>query len=153
MAKAGRRSKYFTNVQPKLDLIESWCRDGDIETTIIKKLSVGVSTFSEYKKKYKELREVLKKGKEEVDYAVENALLKRALGYTTKEIHETTDSMGGVTVKEVTKEVPPDTTAQIYWLKNRKKHKWKDKWEVTVASKEEKIDKYFSKLEEALKNE
>lgn len=127
MAKAGRKSKYETHVLPKLKLIKNWCRDGDIEETICKKLGIAVSTFGEYKIKYSELVEVLKIGKEEIDYKVENALLKRALGYKTKEIHKTEDYNGNVQIKEVIKEVFPDTTAAIFWLKNRKRKEWNEK--------------------------
>ena len=72
--------------------------------------------------------DALKKGKEDVDIQVENALLKRALGY---EYNETTQELSGFgqmrVTKIVTKQVIPDTTAQIFWLKNRRSDKWKNK--------------------------
>src|SRR5699024_6503945 len=78
------------------------------------------------KNKYPEITEALKRGKEVVDREVENALLKRALGYKYKEV---TEEFGEVT-KVVTKEVQPDTTAQIFWLKNRKPCIWRDKQDI-----------------------
>ena len=62
----------------------------------------------------------------EIDYMVENSLLKKALGYKIKEVQKITDPDGGLTIKETLKEIPPDTTAQIFWLKNRVKDKWRD---------------------------
>lgn len=121
-----RTTKYDTHVLPKLTLIEAWARDGDIDETIALKLGIAYSTFKEYKKNYPALSDTLKKGKEVVDIEVENALLKRALGY---EYIETTEEFGEIT-RRVTKQVAPDTTAQIFWLKNRKPAEWRDKQEI-----------------------
>lgn len=117
------KSKYFTHVEPKLTLIEGWARDGLTDEQIAKNLGVNIATFYRYKKDYCEFCESLKRGKEIVDYEVENALLKRALGY---EYDEVTYENGKET-KRVTKQIAPDTTAQIFWLKNRKPDKWRDK--------------------------
>lgn len=117
------KSKYFTHVEPKLTLVEGWARDGLTDEQIAKNLGVSVSSLNEYKKKYPEFLESLKRGKEIVDYEVENALLKRALGY---EYDEVTCEFGKET-KRVTKQVAGDVTAQIIWLKNRKPDKWRDK--------------------------
>lgn len=117
------KSKYFTHVEPKLTLIEGWARDGLTDEQIAKNLGIAYSTFREYKNKYSALSASLKKGKEVVDYEVENVLLKRALGY---EYDEVTYEHGKET-KRVTKQVAPDTTAQIFWLKNRRPDKWRDK--------------------------
>lgn len=65
----------------------------------------------------------LENGKEVIDRQVENSLLKRALGYRYDEV----TYEDGVETKRVTKEVQPDTTAQIFWLKNRKPNEWRDK--------------------------
>ena len=77
---------------------------------------------------FSDISEALKKGKEVVDRQVENALLKRALGYTYAEI----TYEDGEETKRVIKEVVPDTTAQIFWLKNRKPEVWRDKREITT---------------------
>ncbi|GAA0861732.1 transposase [Paraclostridium tenue] len=117
------KSKYFTHVEPKLTLIEGWARDGLTDEQIAEKIGIHISTLYDYKKKYSEFSESLKRGKEIVDYEVENALLKRALGYEYDEvIYE-----NGKETKRVTKQVAPDTTAQIFWLKNRRPDKWRDK--------------------------
>lgn len=114
-------------------LIEGWARDGLTDEQIAHNMNVAPSTYYEWKKKYPELSESLKKGKEVVDRLVENALLKRALGYeyqeTTRELMESGEL--GIT-KIVTKQISPDTTAQIFWLKNRKPDQWRDKREQNI---------------------
>lgn len=126
------KSKYETNVKDKLLLVESWARNGLTDEQIAKNLGIAVSTLNDYKNKYPEFMESLKRGKEVIDIEVENALLKRALGYkydeVTKELNETTGKLE--ISKVITKEVIPDTTAQIFWLKNRKPGEWRDRKEL-----------------------
>ena len=90
-------------------------------------MGIHVSTLYDWKNAYNEISESLKRGKEVVDRQVENALLKRALGYEYEEVSEKFE-MGILTERKVTKkQVVPDTTAQIFWLKNRKPADWRDK--------------------------
>ena len=112
-------------LKDKLILIKGMARDGLTQQQIADNLGINVDTLIEYKKKYTDFSEALKKGKEVVDIEVENALLKRALGYKYDEV----TYENGVETKRVTKEVQPDTTAQIFWLKNRKPNNWKDRVE------------------------
>jgi hypothetical protein len=100
-------------------LLEGWARDGLTDEQIAKNIGITVSTFYEWKKKYSEISESLKKGKEVVDYQVENALLSSAL--------------------------EGNTTAQIFWLKNRRPDKWRDK------QKEETDKTALDKLDSILK--
>ena len=102
-------------------------------------MGVGYTTFKEYLNRFPSIRAALKRGKAPVDYEVENALYKRATGYTVKLKKpikvKTTKRVTGK--GEVTEErieyadeeqyIPPDTTAQIFWLKNRRPDKWRDK--------------------------
>lgn len=131
-----RPSKYETHVKPKLTLIEAWARDGLTLDQIAKNLDIAKSTLCEYQKQFSDLSDSLKRGKDEIDVEVENALLKRALGYSYQEVtqEQTRDPETGknvlVVTKVVTKEVQPDTTAQIFWLKNRKPEQWRDKQQV-----------------------
>lgn len=113
----------------KLILLEGWTKGGLTDEQIAKNIGIATSTFYEWKKKSKEFSESLKKGKEVVDFEVENALLKRALGYTITLNKQKVTKDGDVV--DITEEVhvPPDTTAQIFWLKNRKPNTWKDKVE------------------------
>ena len=106
--------------------IEGWARDGLTDEQIAHNMGIRPSTLYEWKKKYSEITESLKKGKEVVDRQVENALLKSALGY--KYTEQTVTNKGNVV--EVEKYERPNTTAQIFWLKNRKPADWREKQEV-----------------------
>lgn len=129
------KSKYETDVKPRLIEIEAWKRDGLTDEQIAKNLNINIATFYRYKNQFCEFCEALKKGKEVADIEVENALFKRAIGYRCKEkIKEVKEIDGKKTVfiKEVEKEMPGDVAAQIFWLKNRKSSKWKDKQDIDI---------------------
>lgn len=128
------KGKYEKWLEPEnLILIEGWARDGLTDEQIAYNMGISVATLYNWKKSHLEILESLKKGKEVVDTEVENALLKRALGYsydeTTSErkLNEDTGKYELITTKVVIKQVVPDTTAQIFWLKNRRPDKWRDK--------------------------
>lgn len=105
--------------------LEAWARDGLTDEQIARKMGISTSTLYDWKNKYPEISDALKKGKEVVDIMVENALLKRALGYSYVEVTIKESDMGNE-AKRVTKEVLPDVTAQIFWLKNRRPDLWRD---------------------------
>ena len=127
------KGKYQAWLEPdKLILLEAWARDGLTDEQIATKMGICRDTLIQWKKKYPDISDTLKRGKDVVDIQVENALLKRALGYEYEEISEKYE-MGVLVEKKVTKkQVVPDTTAQIFWLKNRKPDEWRDKREVDV---------------------
>ena len=131
--------------------IEGWARDGLTDEQISHNIGIHPSTLYEWRNKYPDISEALKKGKEVIDRQVENALLKRALGYEyeeTKQIIEK-DEMGKdrKRVEKITKQVIPDTTAQIFWLKNRKPHEWRDKRDVEHSGS---VDTGLNKLDSIL---
>lgn len=129
------KGKYEYWLTPEgLIKLEGWARDGLTDEQIASNMGIRRETLIDWKKKYPNISNTLKRGKEVVDYEVENALLKRALGYTVKEEKLTKDGM----VVELEREVPGDVTAQIFWLKNRKPDAWRDKPEETKAQEEEK---------------
>lgn len=129
----------------KLILLEGWSRDGLTYEQIAKNMGIDVTTLRKWRKKNPPISTALKKGREVVDYEVENALYKRALGY----IYEEKTFEDGVLKKVVVKEVAPDTTAQIYWLKNRKPKEWRDRVEVFTNEKElNKVEELLTKLED-----
>lgn len=111
--------------------VEGWARDGDTDQTIAEKIGIAPKTLIEWKKKYPEFASVLRKSKMAVDIQVENALLKRALGYEVTEYFIDSDGKK----KAVKKQVAPDVTAMIFWLKNRKPQEWRDKRDVSVEGK------------------
>lgn len=116
MAK-GKYEKWLK--EENLLLLEGWARDGLTDEQIAKNIGIGERTLYEWKEKYPQISQSLKKGKEVVDYEVENALLSSALG--------------------------GNTTAQIFWLKNRRPDKWRDK------QKEETDKTALDKLDSILK--
>lgn len=126
--KGGAKGKYeYWLTEDGLTLLTGWARDGLTDEQIANNMGIGTSTLYEYKNRFQELSEALKKGKEVVDIEVENALLKRAMGYTYKE-----QVIKDGYVVEVEKVMHPDTTAQIFWLKNRKPAVWRDKQNVEL---------------------
>lgn len=124
---AGRKPLWDEmNMPDKLILIEGWARDGLTEEQIYTNLGVSHTTFNKWKNEKIELVEALKKGKEVIDRQVENALLRAALGYGYQE--DTVTNKGEVV--SLNKVQHPNTTALIFWLKNRKPKDWRDKQEI-----------------------
>lgn len=170
--KTGRKGKYHDWLTDEgLIKLEGWARDGLTNEQIAKNIGINPDTLYTWLNKFPELSESLKRGKEVVDRQVENALLKRALGYQFEEETYITVEMSNrefddrieaelevwdeqnpdateeernlfiisfpktkeVLEKRVVKQVSPDTTAQIFWLKNRKPAEWRDKRDVEYS--------------------
>lgn len=139
--------------QDKLTLLEGWARDGLTDEQIAHNMGIATSTFYDWKNKYSEISKSLKKSKEIVDIEVENALLKRALGYTITIKEQKIDKDGCVHNLEKDVHIPADTTAQIFWLKNRKKQQWRDKVEYETNNDElNKVKELLSKIQEGANN-
>jgi len=145
------KGKYHDWLTPEgLLKIEGWARDGLTDEQIAKNIGIRAGTLYEWQNRFPEFSEALKKGKEVVDREVENALLKKALGYTVevqkalkikrveydprtgRKVAEYEEIVPGV--EEV--HVPADTTAQIFWLKNRKPHEWRDRRNLEVTGED-----------------
>lgn len=107
-------------------LAEGMARDGLNDEQIAKKLGISKVTFYDYQKKYPNFFNSIKKGKAPVDTEVENALFKRAMGYEVEEVKEEISDIGGKKTTRTIKHIAGDTTAQIFWLKNRKPDQWND---------------------------
>ncbi len=106
-----------------LTLLEGWAREGLTNEQIAHNMGISLTTLKTYRNVYPSISAALKKGKEVVDFEVENALLQKALN--------------------------GDTTAQIFWLKNRRPDKWRDKPNVSVdlnLPAEKKLDNILSQL-------
>ncbi len=120
--------------------LESFARAGLTDSEIALKMGIGVSTLNNYKKQYSKINEALKNGGEYVDTKIENALIKRAIGYEYTEqvmervLNKETGEYEFVLTKEMKKEVKPDISAQVFWLKNRRPDIWKDKQDLSVES-------------------
>lgn len=95
--------------------------------------NVSEQTINTWKIKHPQFLESIKRGKEIADVNVVESLYKRAIGIEYDEIELKTD--GKVKSKRVVKKfIPPDTTAQIFWLKNRQPKSWRDKQEIDHQS-------------------
>lgn len=114
-----------------LMLVECWARDGLSKAEIAAKIGVAQKTFWEWRKYHDELEQALSKGREVVDYEVENALRKIAVGCektTTKTIiSNIPDRDGNFLCRQETtvEQVLPNVTACMAWLNNRNPDKWK----------------------------
>lgn len=132
------KSKYFTHVEPKLEEVRKWAKDGLSDKQIATNLGIAYSTFREYKKKFSALSAPLKEGKACAVKQVENALFKKALGFkeTVKKAVKVknVEYNNGKKVKETEEVVlvdeeiyiKPDTAAMVFYLKNRMPDKWRD---------------------------
>ena len=117
--------------------LEGWARDGLTDEQIAKNIGIRRPTIYSWKKKSAGISNALKRGKEVVDREVESALLKSAKGYEyteTKTVIEIMpDGEKKQRVEKTQKVIPPNSTAQIFWLKNRKPEQWRDRRETTVS--------------------
>lgn len=145
--------------------IEGWARDGLSEEQISHNMGISSVTLRSWKKKFPSILSAIKKGKQPIDYRVENAMLKSALGYTAKIKkaiklkEEGYDERGKRWIKEhiefVEEEVhvPANTIAQIFWLKNRKPKQWRDKQIVEADTTTlEKLDSILATAREQAEN-
>ena len=129
-----------------LVLLEAWARDGYKYMDIAERMDITPQLLSKWKKRYPEIGQALQSGKEVVDYKVENALLKSALGFTTKEITVTigrrqiNGEWVNITKETKTKEVIPNVTACLAWLNNRKPDVWKKNRDNIVDIEDEESD-------------
>jgi transposase len=131
--------KYLECVEPRLDEIKAWARDGVSEEEIAKRLGIAYSTFRDYRDKHSALSSALKKSKEHYDNEVVEALHKNTLGgvvvlKTPIKVKKTYFENGKkvreeeeIVIVEREEYVKPDTLAQMYWLNNRQPAKWKAK--------------------------
>ncbi|WP_142959622.1 helix-turn-helix domain-containing protein [Enterococcus faecalis] len=127
--------------------IEGWARDGLVDKQIAQNVGVSERTFTDWKKRFSSISSALKRGKEVVDRQVENALFKSAVGYEYTEITKELTDSGMKVTKRVTKQMAPNPTSAIFWLKNRKPDEWRDKKETQVSG-EMSVNNPFAGLSE-----
>ncbi|EGQ1195604.1 helix-turn-helix domain-containing protein [Enterococcus faecalis] len=113
--------------------IGGWAKDGLTDEQIAQNIGISRSTLNEWKKRFPDIKDTIKRGKEVVDRQVENALFKSAIGYEYTEITKELTDSGMKVTKRVTKQMAPNPTSAIFWLKNRKPDKWRDKKETQVS--------------------
>ena len=121
MVAKGKYEQWLT--KESLLLLEGWARDELTDEQIARKAGVKRQTLCQWKKDHPDISDTLKRGKEVVDYQVENALLENA-------------KSGNV-------------TAQIFWLKNRRPDKWRDKRDDTSKATDDKVSNLLSAMKKA----
>ena len=142
---AGRRGKYKDWLEKdNLLRIEGWARDGLSSEQIAHNMGIAVTTLRDWMSKYDLISIAIKKGKAPVDLEVENAMYKSAIGHKitvkkavkikTKKQLKDKGTIEEEHIEWVDEEqyVPPNVTAQIFWLKNRRPEQWRDKREVVA---------------------
>lgn len=124
-------------------LVECLVRDGLTMNAVAEKLGITPQTFWLWRQKYEQLENACRQGKQLVDYKVENALLKAALGYkteTVKTVIGPPDTNGNreVRVEKTQTETGPNVTACLAWLNNRKPEQWRRNRDATLELEDEK---------------
>jgi len=109
------------------------CLGGATNAELADEFGVSIRTIDEWKAKYPEFLRAIKASKPVADQRVERSLYERAVGYTVDTEKVFCGKDGQVTRVAVREYYPPDTTAMIFWLKNRKQKEWRDKIEHTGA--------------------
>lgn len=131
----GRPSK-FDSVDMRL--VSYMARHGATDVEMAKEIGVHEQTIHNWKKAHPEFFEKLKCWKEEADEKVERKLYERAMGYDCKE-EKAFCYEGIITTTIIEKHFPPDVTAMIFWLKNRKPKEWRDRQEINIDNKDQPI--------------
>lgn len=109
---------------------EKLCKLGATDKELANFFEVSEQTLNTWKKEHPAFLESLKKGKEMADAEVGERLYQRACGYSHPEVH-ISNYQGAITKTPITKHYAPDTTACIFWLKNRRPDVWRDRVEHT----------------------
>ncbi|MCK5644050.1 MAG: transposase [Gammaproteobacteria bacterium] len=135
----GRPTRYSPTYHPKL--IEALAESGKTDEDIAKRIGIAASTLYKWLKEKPEFSESRKRGKDKPDDEVEAALLRKAKGYTLHLKKEVSVSLGqgqGAELEEATFDhhVAPDTVAGIFWLKNRRPERWRDKIDHEITGKD-----------------
>jgi hypothetical protein len=133
--KGGRPSSYK---EEYAEQVYKLCLLGAIDTDIANFFEINKSTLNRWKKEHPEFCASIKKGKTEADTVVAQRLFSKATGYERDEVELKVVAIGnncGSEVQEcpIVKHYPSDTTAAIFWLKNRQPEKWRDKTEQEVS--------------------
>lgn len=120
-----------------IDKVREIMKGGATRHQIINELGITKNTLYTWMHRYPDFARAIRAGDDICDNLVELSLYEKAVGYTWSEtVRNKVFNEQGEEVEEVTeieKQLPPDNSAMIFWLKNRRSHKWKDRHEVTVT--------------------
>lgn len=128
------------------------CEAGATDADLADEFGVTDQTIRNWKFKYPDFFAAIKLNKAIADDQVERSLYERATGYSRQAVKQQYDAKSGEWV-EITyiEHVPPDATAMIFWLKNRKPNEWREKSEVEIpglTSLADSISKARKRIEE-----
>lgn len=123
------------------DLAYKYCLLGATDAQLAEYFEVSIATIHNWKKEQPKFLDAIKKGKEQADIEIVDSLFNKAKGFTRKvektfKLKTTQNGIGSTEKLEKTEDeiyIPPDTTAIIFWLKNRQPDKWRDKTEVETT--------------------
>ena len=118
MNKGGRPSKYDSDVKPRFEEIKEWLKIGATDREIADNLGINKATMCDYKKRFSEFNELIKKGRKMPIQDIKAALFKRATGFNYKEIEKIEDNEGYTRTKTVTKYALPDPASAMILLKH-----------------------------------
>ena len=142
--KAKRKAGQPTSYQDKYNAqVRKLCLLGATDKEIADFFNVSEATINNWKIKYPEFLESIKEGKVLADATVSESLYKRANGYSHAE-DKIFNSNGEALVVPTTKHYPPDSTAAIFWLKNRQRDKWRDRQDVDLNPSSDLLDFFNS---------
>ena len=114
---------------------EKLCKLGATDMELADFFDVEVRTLYRWKAENAEFCQALKAGKDEADDRVERSLYARANGYEHDEVDIRV--VGGAIVQTpIRKYYPPDTTAAIFWMKNRRPEQWRETKAVELTGKD-----------------
>ena len=122
----GRPSKYDPSM---IEQARKLCELGATDRDVANFFEISESTLNLWKGLYPEFSESLKVGKAAADERVVQSLYRRATGYAHDAVKIAVNSQGEITQVPFVEHYPPDTTAAIFWLKNRRKEEWRDRVE------------------------
>ena len=120
----GRKSLFR---EEYIQLAENYALLGATDDELADFFGVSKQTLNKWKKDYPEFLDSLKKGKDIADSNVASKLYNRAIGYDFEETHTISKNGQVVGEKHIKKHQPADTTAAIFWLKNRQRDRWQDR--------------------------
>lgn len=138
--KMGRKPKWeYWLTEEGLMLIGSWARDGFTEEEIATNMGIGRSTLNEWKNKFIDISNTIKKNKQVSDYLVEGSVFRSVMGFTKTYDNEKVTKDGYVVKYKETVYIPPNPLLSMFWLKNRLPDKWREKVEVIPSNAEKRV--------------
>lgn len=136
----GPKTKYNPLYHPQ---VVYWMANAGLtDEQIAKEFKIVRKTLHNWRRQYPDFDDALARGKEAPDERVEKSLYQRAIGYACPDVH-VMQHQGKPIIVNTIKYYPPDTTAQIFWLKNRRPDQWRDRHEIDFTGKLDELIKSF----------